>query len=87
MSAFGRGLRGIGFGTRGQNELDGGRGRLTIEFDEADGCNFMRAKCWILRVQINDFLLDVRGKRPFILLGDLRWRRWWKQRGHPKQNP
>ena len=33
------------FGTGGQNELDGSRGGLAIEFDEADRCNFMRAEC------------------------------------------
>lgn len=35
---------------------------LAIEFDEADCCDFIRAKCRVLSVQVNNFLPDVRRK-------------------------
>ena len=43
-------LRRRGLGTGGQNELDGGRGRLAIEFDKANRCDLMRAECRVLRM-------------------------------------
>ena len=39
-----------GLGTGGQNELDGGRGRLAIECDKANRCDLMRAECRVLRM-------------------------------------
>ena len=72
------------FGTGGQNELNGSRSWLAVEFDEADRRQFMRAKGWVLRMQVHDLLPNVMRKCAFILPGDLWWRRSGQQRSHAR---
>src|SRR5690349_20928034 len=42
------------FGAGGQDELDGSRGRLAVECDEADRRQLMRSKLWILSMEVYD---------------------------------